>query len=78
MIQEPQISDGDHQIRLIYEDQIKMIFDNLKTEESSNAGESHPRVLTEPDVNLSIHPALIILSPSPATLPYHQAPPITG
>jgi hypothetical protein len=27
---------------------------------SSSAGESHPHALTEPDVNLSIHPALII------------------
>ena len=31
----------------------------LITAQSSNAGESHPHVLTEPDVNLSIHPALI-------------------
>jgi len=31
----------------------------LEIEESSNARESHPNVLTEPDVNLSIHPALI-------------------
>ena len=35
------------------------VFDGFETEESSNAGESHPHVLTEPDVNLSIHPALI-------------------
>jgi len=28
-------------------------------EESSSAGESHPHALPEPDVNLSIHPALI-------------------
>jgi hypothetical protein len=34
-------------------------FRNLKTARSSNAGELHPHVLTEPDVNLSIHPALI-------------------
>ena len=29
-------------------------------EQSSGAGESHPRALTEPYVNLSIHPALIV------------------
>ena len=27
---------------------------------SSSAGESHPHPLTEPDVNLSAHPALIV------------------
>ena len=27
--------------------------------QSSSAGESHPHALTEPDVNLSVHPALI-------------------
>jgi len=27
---------------------------------SSSAGEFHPHALTEPDVNLSIHPALIV------------------
>ena len=31
----------------------------LEGEESSSAGESHPHALPEPDVNLSIHPALI-------------------
>jgi len=30
------------------------------TNESSSAGEFHPHALTEPDVNLSIHPALIV------------------
>ena len=30
--------------------------------ESSSPGESHPRALTEPDVNLSTHPALIVQS----------------
>jgi hypothetical protein len=30
--------------------------------ESSSAGESHPYALTDPDVNLSTHPALIIPS----------------
>ncbi len=33
-------------------------------EKSSHAGESHPHVLTEPDVNLSIHPALIVQPPT--------------
>ena len=28
--------------------------------ESSGAGESHPRALTDPDVNLSAHPAPIV------------------
>jgi len=31
----------------------------LDVGESSSAGESHPHALPEPDVNLSIHPALI-------------------
>jgi hypothetical protein len=30
--------------------------------ESSSPGESHPQALTEPDVNLSTHPALIVQS----------------
>ena len=35
----------------------------LKTDqESSSPGESHPQALTEPDVNLSAHPALIVQS----------------
>ncbi len=34
--------------------------------ESSRAGESHPHPLTEPDVNVSTHPALTI-QPSPET-----------
>jgi hypothetical protein len=29
-------------------------------DESSSAGEFHPHALTEPDVNLSAHPALIV------------------
>ena len=29
---------------------------------SSSPGESHPQALTEPDVNLSAHPALIVQS----------------
>jgi hypothetical protein len=42
-------------------------------DKSSSAGESHPHALTEPDVNLSAHPALIAqpqvedLSPSERT-----------
>ena len=32
---------------------------HLGNEESSSPGESHPQALTDPDVNLSIHPALI-------------------
>ena len=38
-------------------------------EQSSGAGESHPRALTEPYVNLSIHPALIV-QPLKTALPY--------
>ena len=37
--------------------------------QSSGAGESHPRALTEPYVNLSIHPALIV-QPLKTALPY--------
>jgi hypothetical protein len=32
----------------------------LKVNESSSPGEFHPQALPEPDVNLSIHPALIV------------------
>jgi len=32
--------------------------------ESSSLGEFHPQALTDPDVNVSAHPALIIPSPS--------------
>jgi hypothetical protein len=44
--------------------------------ESSSAGEFHPHALTEPDVNLSIHPALIV-QPLTAS-PYSLIPPISG
>ena len=46
--------------------------------ESSSPGEFHPQALTDPDVNVSAHPALIIQSLFSATLPYLLAPPITG
>jgi len=47
-------------------------------EESSSPGEFHPQGFTDPDVTVSRHPALIIQLPSPATLPYPLAPPISG
>jgi hypothetical protein len=47
-------------------------------EKSSSPGEFHPQALTDPDVNVSAHPALIIQSLFSATLPYLLAPPITG
>jgi len=59
-------------------------FTNLRSEatlevnESSSPGEFHPQALTDPDVTVSRHPALIIQLPSPATLPYPLAPPISG
>ena len=37
----------------------------IKILKSSSAGEFHPHALTEPDVNLSIHPALIVQSCTP-------------
>jgi len=47
--------------------------------ESSSPGEFHPQALTDPDVNVSAHPALIIpLLPFITTLPYLLVPPITG
>ena len=49
-----------------------------ETEESSSPGEFHPQALTDPDVTVSRHPALIIQLPSPATLPYPLVPPISG
>ena len=48
-----------------------------ETEGSSSPGDFHPQALTDPDVTVSRHPALIIRLLSPATLPYHLAPPIT-
>ena len=50
----------------------------LKGNESSSPGEFHPQALTDPDVNVSAHPALIIQSLFSATLPYLLAPPISG
>jgi hypothetical protein len=39
------------------------VFDrSTQNHESSSPGESHPQALTEPDVNLSAHPALIVRS----------------
>ena len=35
----------------------------LRVNEASSAGESHPHALTDPDVNLSIHPARAIQLP---------------
>jgi len=46
--------------------------------ESSSPGEFHPQALTDPDVNVSAHPALIIPLPFITTLPYLLVPPITG
>jgi hypothetical protein len=51
---------------------------DFRIAESSSPGEFHPQVLTDTDVTVSRHPALIILLPSPTTLPYLSAPPITG
>jgi len=50
----------------------------LENDESSSPGEFHPQALTDPDVTVSRHPALIIQLPSPAMLPYPLAPPISG
>ena len=36
-------------------------------DESSSPGESHPQALTDPDLNVSAHPALIVQSPHDAT-----------
>jgi hypothetical protein len=46
--------------------------------ESSSPGEFHPQALTDPDVTVSRHPALIIQSLFLATSPYLLAPPIPG
>ncbi len=35
---------------------------DIRWQKSSSPGESHPQALTEPDVNLSAHPALIVQS----------------
>jgi hypothetical protein len=52
--------------------------------ESSSPGESHPQALPEPDVNLSIHPALIVQPPGASpfangqidSAPFEQCVPI--
>jgi hypothetical protein len=36
-------------------------------DKSSSPGESHPQALTDPDLNVSAHPALIVQSPHDAT-----------
>ena len=36
-------------------------FDLPGAEESSRPGESHPQALTDPDMNVSAHPALTVL-----------------
>jgi len=53
---------------------------NSQSIESSSAGEFHPHALTEPDVTVSHHPALIIRPQVSylAALPYSLAPPIAG
>ncbi len=37
---------------------------SAQNHESSSPGESHPQALTEPDVNVSVHPALIVQPPA--------------
>ena len=39
------------------------VFDAERLQESSSPGEFHPQALTEPDVNVSAHPALIVQPP---------------
>ena len=41
----------------------RLSFCPAKHDESSSPGESHPQALSEPDVNLSIHPAPIVQPP---------------
>ena len=50
---------GNQGLQLISWESYRNILGGLNPEQSSNVGESRPYVLTEPDVNLSIHPALI-------------------
>jgi hypothetical protein len=45
---------------------------------SSSPRKFHPQGLTDSDVNVSAHPALIIQSLFLATSPYLMAPPIPG
>jgi hypothetical protein len=54
------------------------VYDIHGVEKSSSPGEFHPQALTDPDVNVSAHPALIIPLPFITTLPYRSVPPITG
>jgi len=37
-------------------------------DKSSSPGESHPQALTDPDLNVSAHPALIVQSPPDAAM----------
>ncbi len=64
-----------------YEKLVKGIYlSQEKNGKSSSPGDFHPQALTETDVTVSRHPALIIAPPvlSLAVLPYHLAPPISG
>ena len=44
---------------------LRIVFGFEADDELSNPGESHPRVLAEPDVNVSAHPAPIIQRSAP-------------
>src|ERR1039457_3356832 len=41
---------------------------------SSRPGESHPQAITDPDVNVSAHPALIVQPPLDAAIASDQTP----
>jgi len=42
--------------------QLRLLLTTTQDHKSSSPGEFHPQALTEPDVNLSAHPALIVRS----------------
>ena len=41
---------------------MQLAFCSAQDQESSSPKESHPQALTEPDLNVSAHPALIVQS----------------
>jgi hypothetical protein len=46
--------------------------------QSSRPGESHPQALTEPDVNVSAHPALTVQPPPSAAIASEQIAPLAN
>jgi hypothetical protein len=51
------------------------LFQETASDKSSRPGESHPQALTDPDVNVSAHPAPTVQPPPDATVANAQRAP---